>query len=134
MRLAPFVARIAQSCPDFAGRVASALATATPRAYPAALLLPLSERVVDGVLSGTARVYEAVFAVEIAHKHAGDADRGGPAATDLETLREQVLAALVGWDAGPGYGVVEHAGGELTDYQPGLAVWRDRFSVRFARD
>lgn len=134
MRLAFIADLLAENCPDLAGRVGAALSGSPPRGYPYALVLPLAERVVDGVLSGSVRVFEAAFAVDIYHKNAADAATGAGAVADLDVLREQVLAALVGRDLGDGFGVVEFSGGQLEDYQPGLALWRDRFSVRFVRE
>ncbi len=132
MRLAPIVTRLQTQCPALR-QVLHALSAAVPQSYPAAYVLPLSERLREDLLAGAARVYEARFGVEIMLRHAAQADSGGPAAGDLESVRESVLTALVGFDPGAGYAVIAHEGGRLISFEAGLAVWRDEFFVQFTR-
>lgn len=132
MNLAPIITRLKDKCPALR-QVLPALSGAVPQSYPAAYVLPLTERVSETVVANTPSVYEASFGVEIMLRHASQADSGGPAAVDLESVRESVLDALVGYNPGDGYAIVAHESGSLLSFSAGLAVWRDEFTVLFTR-
>lgn len=55
-----------------------------------------------------------------------DDDAGEGANDDLETLRGQLLAALVAWEVPGADEPLSYAGGQLTERQ-GMASWREDF-------
>lgn len=133
MRLAAIVTQLkAGACPSLKW-AQLALKAAVPAAYPAAYVFPLSEKAGADPLSGGAvrQRVTSVFAVEMMVKNAASADAGGPAEESLETTREEVKAALVGWSPGQSFAPVEYAGGRLVDFEAGTAVWRDEFSTYY---
>lgn len=132
MRLAPIAARLAAQAPLLA-QVSSALADPPPASYPAAWVLPLAEQIDEQALSGSARVCEQRFGVQLMVRHAARADAGGPAADALEDVREQVLAALVGWQPPGAAAPIRQVAGRLLRYEDGLAVWRDEFITQSIR-
>lgn len=134
MRLSPIVARIRDQIAPMGGRVWSALAAALPTAYPAAYVLPLAERLLDGDMSMDHALIEARIGVEIMVRHATDAASGGPAHIDLEDVREAISAVLVGWRADALSGPMSYAGGRLLSFDAGLAVWRDEYVYTLIRD
>lgn len=131
MFLAPAVDRLAAQCPGLR-QVRLALEGALPGAYPSAYVLPLSETATPAELhdSDEQRI-EARFAVELMVKHAAQAASGGPAQEELETLREEIKAALIGWQPGALFTPVAFAAGRLLDFSGGLAVWRDEFTTAY---
>jgi hypothetical protein len=132
MLLAPIVSRLQSSCPSLR-QVINALSAAVPTSYPSAYVLPLAERMVEDTLSLSLRVYEARFGIEIMARNVAQAATGGDAGIDLEAVREEILAALVGYAPGNGYTSVVHVSGRLLSFEAGLAVWRDEFTVLFPR-
>lgn len=132
MNLAPVISRLRSQCPALR-TVVSALSGATPAAYPSAYVLLLTERATDADLGINNQVIEARFGVEIMILHAAEAASGGPAGDALETVRDSVLAALVGWRADSGHTPAEFVSGRLVSFAAGLAGWRDEFSVQFIR-
>lgn len=133
MRLAPIVARLNAQVPALANRAVSALVADIPVAYPAALVMPLSERLHDADMAGKTHMVEARIGVELMVKHGRQSLSGGPAQDALETLRDAVSAALVGWQPDPGSGPLAFAGGGMVSFEAGLAVWRDEFEFHFFR-
>jgi hypothetical protein len=135
MRTSTIVTRLIDQCPAFSGRVLSALSGAIPTAFPAAYVMPMAERAEPNIMLANAH-YQQVsirFGVEIMVKHAGQANSGGPAHSDLEDLRDAVIAALIGWVPEVGARAIEYSSGQLVQFEAGLAVWREEFTVSAAR-
>ncbi|MFZ5917053.1 MAG: phage tail terminator protein [Chloroflexota bacterium] len=132
MLLAPIVTRLQDQCPALR-QVINALTAATPASYPSAYVFPLAERVTESDIAHVHPVFEARFAVEIMTRNATDAAQGGSASVDLESLRETILAALVGFDQGDGFAPIAFVAGRLISFEAGLCVWRDEFTVQFIR-
>lgn len=132
MLITPLAAHLKTACPALR-QVLSALSGAVPAAYPAAYVIPLSERVTDADLSLSGQVIEARFGVEIMVKHAAESASGGPAGDALDALREVVSSALVGWCPATLSSPVEFVSGRLVSFEAGLAVWRDEYLFQFVR-
>lgn len=133
MRLAAIVTQLKSGvCPSLKWSEL-ALKAAIPAAYPAAYVFPLSEKAGADPLSGGAvrQRITSVFAIELMVKNAAAAAAGGPAEESLETTREEVKAALVGWSPGPSFAPIEYGGGALVDFEAGTAVWREEFSTYY---
>lgn len=130
MYIGTIVERLRDAC-DGLRQVLPALEGAQPGGYPSAYVLPLAERALgeDGgeLLDAHAQRIEARFAVELMVKHAAQAASGGPAQEALEALRDEVKAALAGWQPAPEFAPVAFSAGRLVDFAGGLAVWRDEF-------
>lgn len=132
MRLANIVARLKAQCPILR-QALPALAADVTTSYPSAYVLPLAEHVSDDDLNHALRLYEGRFAVEIMVRNVAEHATGGPAGEALEDVREEVLAALVGWSPASGHAPIAHTGGRLVSFDAGIAVWRDEFDLTFTR-
>lgn len=100
-----------------------------PRSVPAAYVLPLAEQADPSELIGrSAQKHLCSLGVLLIVRHAGDAS-GGAAASRLQTLREAVQAALVGWQPAADCGSIGFASGELVDFRDGATVWQDTFTT-----
>lgn len=134
MRLAPIVARLLSQCPNVR-QVMSALSAAVPTSYPAAYVLPISERAMPSEWTGTHRQrVEARFGVEIMVRHVAQAVTGGPAQDELEDARASIIDALVGWAPGAEFEPIDFAGGGLVAFEAGRAVWRDEFTTAYLKE
>jgi hypothetical protein len=129
MLLSPVVDRLKAQCPGLR-QVLLALEGAQPGGYPAAYVLPLAEDAEhDELLEAHAQRITVRFGVELMVKHAAQAASGGPAHETLEALRDEIKAALAGWEPGAGFTPVDFAAGRLMDFAGGIAVWRDEFTT-----
>lgn len=63
-------------------------------------------------------------------RHVGDAT-GGKALEQLETRREQLLAALVNWAPSPEDDPFEFVEGRLVRFEPPGVLWSDRFKTTY---
>jgi len=131
MQLAPIVDRLKTTCPAFQNRVIDALEEgAVAKAFPAAYVLPLSDKGDSNKMAGAHRQrMEHRFAVEIMVKHAGQAATGGPAAASLEAVRDSVKAALRGWSPA-GLDPIDYAAGRLIQFEAGRVTWRDEYTTK----
>jgi hypothetical protein len=59
-------------------------------------------------------------------------DPSGDAALDLlESKRQKVLDALVGWAPAAGFNPIEYDGGRLIKFVPPGVLWTDEFRIQF---
>lgn len=131
MRMAAVVARLQDQCPDVR-QVLSALSGAVPTAYPAVYVLPLQDSAdANPFLGAHSQIVTARFALEIMLKHGSQADSGGPAHEALETLRDDLRAALKGWQPAAEFEPIAYLGGRLIGFEAGMAIWRDEYSTRY---
>lgn len=134
MRLSPIVDRLKDTavCPSLKW-VELALTSAIPTAFPAAYVFLLSEKAAPNSLDSAFVRQEvtAIFAVEWMVRNAAAGAAGGAAAVSLETLRDEGMAALLGWSPSESFRAIEFAGGGLLAYADGAATWRDQFSTKF---
>lgn len=128
MNLAPVIARIATQCPGFllvGGAADFSGVDGTPRATPAAFVVPLAERARPSEGFGEDfQIVDATFGILLAVTNV--ASRGGAeGVTDLEALRAEVRAALLGWIPAGGGAPLAFERGDLLEFRPGLLWWQD---------
>ena len=97
---------------------------------PAAYVLPLRERPgPNRVAVNAVRQRNAVqFAVVLALGNLKDR-RGGTASKAIKAVRDEVRAALVGWQPTADMEMVEYAGGGAVDFRDGVVWWQDDFTT-----
>ena len=117
--------KLVGSAADFA--VAS---ETSPRAWPAAYVLPLSERVLhdDGLGDDVTQVVEATYGIALALSNVSDA-KGGAAAIDLDTLRAAVREALLGWCPAGCEDTFSYAAGALLGFANQVIWWQDAYVI-----
>lgn len=101
-----------------------------PRSVPAAYVIPLGETAEPLDLVGvSAQTHTATLGVVFIVRHAGDAT-GSKATLALQTLRNAVHNALVGWVPSVNEDALQFASGTLIELMDGGAVaWRDDFTI-----
>jgi hypothetical protein len=135
MRLDTIKARLEDQAGDTIGDVIIALGRGTAKRYPAAYLLQTGESAEqDGLLGEHSQRVTARFVVEYMVKHAASADTGGPAADELETVREAAQTALIGWAPYPDHAEINFVSGQLVAFDAGTTIWRDTFSSTYYKD
>lgn len=107
----------------------------SPRAHPAAYVLPLHERTRgdEEIGCGITQVVEATFGVAIAIVNVSDA-KGGAAAADLDAIRQAVREALLGWAPDGSEDGFEYAGGALLGFVGNALWWQDAYSILYLMD
>lgn len=98
---------------------------------PALYVLPMEESASDMAFAGDniQRVF-AKFAVVLAVSNKADA-AGAAAVNSIEALRDQVKAALHGWQAPGSTDCVRFTGGRLLSFSDGVLFWMDEFQTTF---
>lgn len=133
MRMSTIVERLRAYCPSLR-QVIPALTGAVPSQYPAAYVFPLSERADPNALLGAHDQRVRVdIAVEIMVRHAAEAASGGPAAEQLEDVRDEVRAALAGFVPETGARPLDHVEGRAMSFDAGLVTWRDTWATEIYR-
>lgn len=114
-----------------AGAADFAAAAPEVKQTPSAFVLELANRPTGNALATIAVSQENTvrFGVVIAVQNLRD-PRGEKAHTDLRTLRESVMTALLGWQPDPDYDVVEYAGGQLLQLDNLVLWWQDDYLTR----
>ncbi|MDP2808641.1 MAG: hypothetical protein Q8O34_00665 [Rhodocyclaceae bacterium] len=134
MNLAPIIARIDAQCPAFKlvdGVAEFAALTGNPMATPACYVVPLSENDAgEDDLDAEYQRVAARFGVCLAAGNVRSAG-GRDALDDLQSLRQSVRAALLGW-APDGFDMpVLFDRGELLAIKPGLVWWQDAYRTAY---
>ena len=108
----------------------SAASESRPKALPAAYVLPLSERVLhnDGLGDDVTQVVEATYGIALALSNVSDA-KGGAAAIDLDTLRDAVREALLGWCPAGCEDTFSYAAGALLGFANQVIWWQDAYVI-----
>ncbi|MFN3646242.1 MAG: hypothetical protein ACK4S2_06970 [Gemmobacter sp.] len=129
MRLRDVISRVRSECPGFA-QVDHALSSAEELDYPAALVSPVLATPQPPRLLGVHSQEEVLtFGVFILLQRRRDGDTDAGAADDLDDLRAELRAALIGWTPAAEFTALAAAGGRLDQWRPGIAGWREDFST-----
>ena len=96
-----------------------------PRATPAAFVISLSEdplpsAMADQVIQRVSMTLGVILVVKNLTDHKGVA-----AGQDMEALRAQVKAALLGWQPAPSYDPLQRGRGTLMVFKDGHMWWQD---------
>jgi hypothetical protein len=135
MRLNTIKTRLETIAGSVIGDVIHALGRGTAKRYPAAYILQTGESgEPDDLLGAHSQRITARFVVEYMVKHAGNADTGGPAADELETVRDAAHDALIGWSPYPDHSEINFLSGQLVAFDAGMTIWRDTFSTTYFKD
>lgn len=133
MRVGSIVERLRTQCPSLR-QVIPALTGAVPSQYPAAYVFPLSERSdPNALLGGHDQRVRVEIAIEIMVRHASESASGGPAAEQLEDVRDEVHAALAGFFPEAGARPLDHVEGRVMSFEAGLVTWRDTWTTEIYR-
>lgn len=98
---------------------------------PCAFVLELANRASGNALATIAvsQENEISFGVVIAVQNLRD-PRGEKAHTDMRSVRQSVMTALLGWQPDPDYDVLEYAGGRLLQLDNLVLWWQDDYLTR----
>lgn len=101
------------------------------RALPAAAVIPLTESGSDNQFA-TGMVSQRLtwqFGIVLAVKNVSD-QTGGAAADDLETLRDSVKLAIVGWKHPDADRAAIFVRGNLISFDNATLWWLDRYQIQ----
>lgn len=130
-----FTERLISHAPDGMFRIVGTVAAfaaleALPRTMPAAYIVPLAhEAGGNDALGSVAQLQTLTLGVVLMVKHAGDAS-GEKATLQLQTLRDLVAKAFIGWRPPGADTFAQFIGGSLQETDAGTVVWRDDFTVQ----
>lgn len=85
---------------------------------------PAGNLLINAVEQRLTESYSIVFWVAVAGDATGDA-----VVDQVETLREQVQAALLGWSPDGVRSPMLYAGGQLSHFESGAVLWEESFST-----
>lgn len=134
MQLAPLMARVDTQMPTLKQVTAAAsvpMAIEALKTYPSAcIVMPRGTAGQNTLTNAVNQQVADVFAVILAVKNVADM-HGKAAAAEMDALRPQLIAALLGWtpDAVV-YAPLEYAGYQLVAYQNGLLFFSDHFKTQ----
>lgn len=112
------------------GAAAFGAATETnPVSTPAIYVVPLSETPAPTQFDGVQRV-TGDMAIVCAVRNLTDA-RGEAAQIDLQALRVNVKAALLGWVPADGHTAIERGAGRLLAFRDGHLWWQDIYRSNY---
>ncbi|MDQ7002658.1 MAG: hypothetical protein Q9N02_08260 [Ghiorsea sp.] len=105
------------------------------RTTPAAFVIPLAESPGDNQLATLAvrQQVRASFAVTVCVKDFSDATGASALKQGLTPIRQQVLAALVGFSPLAQSDAITHSKGTLLQIKNGVLIWQDHFNAVFYR-
>jgi hypothetical protein len=127
MRTSDLIARIEGECPGFA-MVDHALTSAAEMTYPAAMVTPSKEDAdPDGTVGQGAHTQEitqtySIFFILERNQATGKTD-------ELDDLRDEVHAALLGWELDADHGPMNFVGAMLDRFHTGVVCWRADYST-----
>ena len=138
MKTSEVMDRVKLLCPSFATVAHALTSAADPAPYPAALVTPSRTTAASNPFLGQTVVANGgvwsqevtqIFSVFIIQERRQDTATSS-AADDLDTLTNELRAALVGWTGGSSFAApMQYAGGALSEFRPGIAAWREDFSI-----
>lgn len=138
MNLDIIIAQLRQRAPIFTnGTVAGAarfeiLPEAANLKMPAAYVLPLADQASDQQsANGYQQLVRERFAVVVALDNRAD-ERGQGAASNLDAMRAALFKALLGFNPGTAYDVIEYEGGELLHLDRARLYYQFEFLVEVA--
>lgn len=112
----------------------AALTVAPPlHRMPAAYVIPLAERAGDNLaatLVTRQRVATQIGVVLVVAGRIADA-KGGAQVVAIQTPREEIRAALLGWEPVAGHEPLQYVGGELLEFAGGAVWWQDDFATAY---
>lgn len=135
MRTVDILNRIASACPSF-GSVGHALSAPLAMTMPAAMVCPVKAVAATNYAleQGVEQHLTEVFGVYILLKRRTDGDADAGAADDLDDLRAELQAALIGFYVSGDDAPLALAGGQIDQFAPGIVTWREDFTTyRFVR-
>ena len=97
---------------------------------PGADVLPLRERAGANLVAvnATRQRNTVDFAVVLALGNFADR-RGGTASKAMGAVRDEVKAALIGWQPTADMEQIEYSGGAIVDFRDGVVWWQDDFTT-----
>lgn len=126
MRLSGIITQLTNNCPtatsvELAYSVNGALDADLPILYVSPVTEVADESVADNFVAQTVT---ETFSVLISADAVGDA---------LDTMRDEVFAALLGFQVDANHDAVEFSSGDLVDINQSVIWWRDNFEMRHYR-
>lgn len=134
MRVQPWIDRIRASIPDLREVLGSAELAAVQDSYrstPSAWVIAIDEVAQDSsLISTTAQRVTARMGVILAVRNARD-PRGEAGHDDLETLRDALKTALLGWAPTVEHDPATYVSGSLLKLTDATLWWQDEFQTTF---
>ena len=129
MRPSLIIPRLKEACPIFGGRVAGAASAAKAMenagaslTVPQAFVVPLTESLEGTLLSPLQQETAQNFAVVVCVSNLSD-ERGQGSVEDLFDARDQIIAALLGWNPSAEHGVCLYQGMPDDPYVDRARAW-----------
>jgi len=131
MNTAPIIARLQSQCPGLrfvGGALDLEESTLLSATYPAAFVIPLSESAEDNQFAGShlqnlTQQWGVLLAVKAVRTTASDQS------AELQTLRLQIRAALIGWTPSAERTEFNFTSGSLLGADAGMLLWQDEFTT-----
>jgi len=132
MRLRQIIDRITDQCPGFA-QVGHALTSRADLGYPAALVTPVSVAAGPSQMLGMhSQMLAMRFGVFVLMTRVQDGDTDYGTADLFDDLCAELRAALTKWTPDAGlFKPMDFVGGQLAQYAPGIACWREDYATTF---
>jgi len=135
--LAPIISKLStiQNIQFVGGAADFALAAEQSSFQKAAFVLPLSEQSSPNQLSvmQVRQRVAASFRVVILIRNYSDATGAAAIDQDLNTMRSDILTALLGFVPSSNWDMIEHQSGSLLKAENGAIWWQDDFNTAFYR-
>lgn len=134
MDINTIVSALRTRCPSFATRVAGAaefkaLPANANLVMPAAYVIPLDDDAgAQDSQNGYSQIIRDSFAVVVVVNNAPD-ERGQGAVTNVEPLRSELWAAVLGWKPSASYGPIQYEGGQLLSMDRARLYYQFEFSA-----
>lgn len=134
MQLAPIMTRVDTRMPTLKQVTAAGtvpLAIEALKTYPSAcIVMPRGNAGSNTLTNAVNQQVTDLFAVILAVKNVADM-HGKAAAAEMDVLRPQLIAALLGWTPNAAvYVPLEYVGYQLVAYQNGLLFFSDHFKTQ----
>ena len=130
MRTSDLINRVQMLCPAFA-MVEHALTSSADETFPAAMITPSKVEALPDGLYGvgiTSQIVTQTYSIFILLRRAQDTNFTSKA-EDLDTLTDQLRAALVGWQLDGNHGPMNLVGAMLDKFHTGVVCWREDYST-----
>jgi hypothetical protein len=104
-----------------------------PAATPAAYVFTVDESGAEldiDVSDGQDQLVQVTIAIVLVVRNVADAT-GAAAEVDMDTLRKQVRAALLGWSSGPDYELLTRRQSALSAFRDGHMWWQETWMTAY---
>lgn len=137
MNIENIITQLKTNCPSITtvdGAIKLMSAMESPPLGISAYVIPTGEQSdANDTISIISQRVSAGFAVLIMMAFDMNDDTGAQAYADIQTVREEVMIALLGFVPFDGADPIEHSNGSLANLLPGVIMWSDEFNTGYYR-